>query len=415
MSWYTRFDWITFLSWLLLSLIGLVAIYSATQGPLHQGTPIEGNFHRQILHLALGLGIIIGMMLLAPRFFIQLSYLLYGLCLIIAVLTIFFGIEVGGERNWLNVLGFRLQISEFMKVATILALASYLTTRRNVSARDYKTVATILVMIGLPVFTIFMHGDTGTMLVYLGLVPFVLFWSGLPYGVSLMLVAPAVVAYLTIMNLYAAAASIVLLTGGIFILEKRPGLTVAGFMLMLLMGVAVHFALSEVLEPHQRARVESFTNPSIDPHGAGWNVIQAKTAIASGGLYGKGFMEGTQTQLRFLPEQQTDFIFCVISEEFGLWGALTVLTLFMILLLRLLSNARHHKHPFAQFCLVGAASLFMVHIVVNLGMAMALLPVIGIPLPLISYGGSSFLNFSIMIGLCLNFHFYERDFSIYAS
>lgn len=415
MSWYTRFDWITFLCWLLLSLIGLVAIYSATQGPLHAGTHIAGNFGRQVIHVALGLAAVVTVMLLAPRTFIQLSYILYAACLFVAILTIFFGIEVGGERNWLDVFGFRLQISEFMKIATILALGSFLTSQRNISAQDYKTVGAILLLVGLPVSTIFMHGDTGTMLIYIGLIPFVLFWSGLAYGVSLMLISPAIIAYLTIMNLYAAAASVVLLTGGIFLLEKRPGLTISGLLLMLMVGLGVHLALTEVLQPHQRARVESFTNPSIDPHGAGWNVIQAKTAIASGGLYGKGFMEGTQTQLRFLPEQQTDFIFCVISEEFGLLGAMTVLVLFLVMLVRLLSNARQHKHPFAQFFIVAVVSLFTIHIMVNLGMAMALLPIIGIPLPLISYGGSSFLSFSIMIGLCLNFHFYERDFSIYAS
>ncbi len=415
MAWYSRFDWLTLFCWFVLSLIGLVAIYSATQGPQHQDTFIAGNFSRQILHVALGLAIIIIMQFIAPRTFIQLAWPLYALCIIIAILTVFYGVEVGGERNWLNIFGFRLQISEFMKLATLLVIASYLTNQRRTGDGMLRHALIIIALIALPVGLITLHGDTGTSLVYLALIPFILFWAGLSYGMSLILVMPAVVAYLTIVNIYAAAASVVFFTGVIFLLEKRPVITLSGLLIGILVVIGVQVALTEVLQPHQRARVEAFTNPAIDPQGAGWNVIQAKTAISSGGLYGKGFMQGTQTQLRFLPEQQTDFIFCVISEEFGLVGGGIVLLLFLILLSRLVFHAGTHKHPFARFCLIGVACLFMIHIIVNLGMATALLPVIGIPLPLISYGGSSFLSFSIMIGLCLNFYFYERDFSIYAS
>jgi len=415
MKWYNRFDWIIFLTWLGLSLIGLVAIYSATQGPMHQDTHIAGSYFRQLIHIGAGLAIIIIMQFIAPRTYVQLAWPLYGLCLLVALLTVFYGIEVGGERNWLNIFGFRLQISEFMKIATIMAVASYLSSQRNVSARDFKTVVVLVAIIALPVVFITLHGDTGTSLVYLALIPFILFWAGLSYGMSLLIVSPAVYAYLTVVNMYAAIASVILITIALFMIEKRPGITISGLLVGIMVVIGVNVALTDVLQPHQRARVEAFVNPSIDPQGAGWNVIQAKTAISSGGIYGKGFMQGTQTQLRFLPEQQTDFIFCVISEEFGLLGAGTLLVLFLILLSRLIFIAANHKHPFAQVCMIGVGSIFIIHIIVNLGMATALLPVIGIPLPLISYGGSSFLSFSIMIGLCLNFHFNERDFSIYAS
>ncbi len=415
MAWYTRYDWLTLLTWLALSLIGLVAIYSATQGPQHQDSYIAGNFNRQVLHVALGLAIIIIMQFIAPRTYIQLAWPVYGLCILIAILTVFYGIEVGGERNWLNVFGFRLQISEFMKLATLLVIASYLTNQRRSGSGIFRHTIIILLLIGLPVGLITLHGDTGTSLVYIALIPFILFWAGLSYGWSFILVMPAIIAYLTVVNLYAAIVAAAICTGVVFLLEKRPAITLTSLLIGVMVIIGVQVALTEVLQPHQRARVEAFTNPAIDPQGAGWNVIQAKTAISSGGLYGKGFMQGTQTQLRFLPEQQTDFIFCVISEEFGLVGAGILLLLFLTMLMRLLHNAGSHKHPFARFCMLGVACLFLVHIIVNLGMATALLPVIGIPLPLISYGGSSFLSFSIMIGICLNFHFYERDFSIYAA
>lgn len=415
MKWYNRFDWVLFLSWLALSIIGLVAIYSATQGPMHRDTAIAGNFDRQVLHLGIGIIIILVMQFLTPQTYMQLSWPGYVLCLIVALLTVFFGIEVGGERNWLNIFGFRLQISEFMKLATVMAIASFLSAQRHYSVEDFKTLAIFLIIIIIPVGFITLHGDTGTSLVYIGIIPFLLFWAGLSFGLSLLMVMPAVLAYLTVVNIVAAAIVAILMCGMIFLVDRRPALTVSGVLLGIAVIIGVQVALTEVLQPHQRARVEAFTNPAIDPQGAGWNVIQAKTAISSGGLYGKGFMQGTQTQLRFLPEQQTDFIFCVISEEFGLVGAGTTLFFFLILLSRLVYIAGTHKHAFARLTIIGIAAIFLVHIIVNLGMATALLPVIGIPLPLISYGGSSFLSFSIMIGLCLNLRFYERSFSIYDS
>ncbi|AXJ01856.1 rod shape determining protein RodA [Cyclonatronum proteinivorum] len=415
MKWYNRFDWLIFFSWLILSLIGLVAIYSATQGPMHRDTFIAGNFDRQVLHVAIGLVIIILMQFLTPQTYVQLSWPVYILCLFIALLTVFFGIEVGGERNWLNVFGFRLQISEFMKLATIMVIAGFLASQRQFSIEEPKTLLVLLVLVALPVGFITLHGDTGTSMVYIGMIPFLLFWAGLSFGLSLLMVMPAVLAYLTVVNIVAAGIVAVMMCGMIFLVDRRPMVTVSGVLLGIAVIIGVQVALTEVLQPHQRARVEAFTNPAVDPQGAGWNVIQAKTAISSGGIYGKGFLQGTQTQLRFLPEQQTDFIFCVISEEFGLIGAGTTLFFFLILLSRMVFIAGSHKHAFARITIIGIASIFLVHIIVNLGMATALLPVIGIPLPLISYGGSSFLSFSIMIGLCLNLRFYERSFSIYDS
>jgi rod shape determining protein RodA len=160
-------------------------------------------------------------------------------------------------------------------------------------------------------------------------------------------------------------------------------------------------------------RILAFLDPSFDPRGAGWNVIQATTAIGSGGLSGKGFMEGTQTQLRFLPEQWTDFIFCVIGEEFGFIGAGIVIVTFVLLLVTLLNSTSSQKYPFAQLVIVGVTGVFFVHFTVNVGMASALLPVIGIPLPFISYGGSAFLTNTIMLAICLNLDLHKRAFSIY--
>jgi len=410
----STFDYILFISWLVLGLIGLIAIYSATQGEMHIDTHLAGNFSRQVIHLLLGLAIILLMLFTTPQTYLNFTWILYGLTLIIAILTIFFGVEISGERNWLNIFGFRLQISEFMKTAVVLAIAAYLNTNRKAHAGELSTIAIIVTILMLPVAFITVMGDTGTSLVYVFLIPFMLFWAGLRFGYTVIMVAPGLLAYFSVVNWVVAIVLAVFIPILVFILEKKPLLTLFAFVISLMVVIGIQVALLEVLQPHQRARVEAFVNPAADPQGSGWNVIQAKTAIGSGGLYGKGFMQGTQTQLRFLPEQQTDFIFCVISEEFGFIGAGFVLFLYLILISRMLFVARTHKHPFAQTVGYGFATIFLVHIIINLGSAMALLPIIGVPLPLLSYGGSSFLNFSIMVGILMNFQMHERDFSIYS-
>ncbi|MCG8374200.1 MAG: rod shape-determining protein RodA, partial [Balneolales bacterium] len=257
------------------------------------------------------------------------------------------------------------------------------------------------------------QNDFGTAIIFLALIPVMLFWSGLPYGVSLFIISPAIILYATVLSWQIGVAAIILLTITIFIIQKRVWLTVASLFTGIFTVLGVQLALTEVLQPHQIARITAFTNPTYDPTGAGWNVIQAKTAIGSGGLTGKGFLEGTQTQLRFLPEQWTDFVFCVIGEEFGFLGAGLVIVLFIFLFTRLLSIAGNHKHPFAQLVTVSVTSVLFVHFFINVGSATALLPVIGIPLPFISYGGSAYLTNTLMLAICLNMDFHKREFSIY--
>ncbi|MEX0928151.1 MAG: rod shape-determining protein RodA, partial [Balneolales bacterium] len=266
----------------------------------------------------------------------------------------------------------------------------------------------------LPAGIIMLQNDTGTALVIVALIPVMLFWSGLPHGISLFMVSPAIIGYFAILNWKWGIITAVLLSIILFFVHRRPGLPLASFVTGMFIVIGIQVALYQVLQPHQQARIEAFINPAVDPQGAGWNVIQAKTAIGSGGMFGKGLMQGTQTQLRFLPEQWTDFIFCVIGEEFGFLGAGTVLLLFVFLLIRLLSNAADHKNPFAQLVLVGVAAIFFIQIFINIGSATGLMPVIGLPLPLLSYGGSSFMAFTFMIAICLNLHLYRRQFSIYS-
>lgn len=256
-----------------------------------------------------------------------------------------------------------------------------------------------------------MQNDTGSALVFLPLIPVMLFLSGLPHGISLLMISPAIIGYTAIIDWRLGIVAVIVISFIIYMLEKKIWLSVSSIVLGSLLILAVDIALYQVLQPHQLLRIQAFVNPFLDPQGAGWNVIQAQTAISSGGIFGKGFLEGTQTQLRFLPEQWTDFIFCVIAEEFGLLGAGAVIIVLMILFLRLLNLAIALKDAFSQLVIVGVVTILFAHTLVNLGSSMGLIPVIGVPLPFLSYGGSSFLINSIMLAICLNLFLRQKDMS----
>ncbi len=415
MKWHKQIDWVLVFCWLALAVVGLISIYSATQGPVSQFLPeyIQRNFGNQLMWIALSIVVVIILQFTSPSTFQQIAILAYLVFLGLAILTVYTGIEVGGGRRWLVIGGFRLQASEFLKIATILVVAQYLTSRRDISAEKLGPAIIAVILIAIPAIVVLMQNDTGTALVILSIIPIMLFWSGLPYGISLYIISPAIIGYATLFNWILGLIAAVLLTIFIFLLQKRPWLTVTSLLTGIIIVVGIEVVMTNVLQPYQQARIQAFVNPELDPQGAGWNVMQAKTAIGSGGLSGKGFMEGTQTQLRFLPEQWTDFIVCVIGEEFGFMGTSLIMFLFTVMLLRLLNNAGDYKHPFGQLVFVGVTGLFLVHILINIGSATGLLPVIGLPLPFLSYGGSSFLANSLMIGICLNLYMYRREFSLF--
>lgn len=411
----STFNWSITVLWVSLVTVGLIAIYSATQGPVAEFLPsyIQINFYKQLIAFGIGIAVFAAVQFISPRTFKEGSYLFYGICLLLMILTLIIGREVNGAKSWLSLGPVNFQASELMKVATILATANYLTSQRNISAENLRHALITIGLLLLPTILVLLQNDTGTALIFLSLIPVILFWSGLPYGISLFIISPAVIGYLCIIGWYWGLLAAVLLTVLIFFIQRRTWLTFTSFVCGILIVIGIQVALYQVLQPHQRARIEAFTNPEFDPRGAGWNVIQAKTAIGSGGIWGKGFMEGTQTQLRFLPEQWTDFIFCVIAEEFGFVGASLVLLLFIGLLLRLLKSAQHHQHPFAQIVMIGVAWIYFIHLFVNVGSASGLLPVIGLPLPFISYGGSALLTNTLMLAICVNLDFHKRQLSIY--
>ncbi len=409
------FNWTIIFIWLSLTLFGLIAIYSATQGPVSEFLPgyIQNSFYKQLGFVVVSVLVMIGVQFVSPRSFIQLTYIFYLFCIVLMVLTLLVGKEINGAKSWFSIGPFGIQSSELMKIATIMAVANYLTSRRNISAENIRYALVSVFIILIPTALVIAQNDFGTAIIFIALIPVMLFWSGLPYGVSLFIISPAIILYLTVLNWQLGVLAGIILTIAIFLIQKTTWLTIASFFTGILTVIGVRLALTEVLLPHQVARIVAFTNPSYDPTGAGWNVIQAKTAIGSGGLSGKGFLEGTQIQLKFLPESYTDFIFCVIGEEFGFIGAGIVVLLFLFLFMKLLGIAGNHKHPFAQLVTVSVTAVYFIHFFINVGSATALLPVIGIPLPFISYGGSAFLSNTLMLAIILNMDFHKREFSIY--
>ncbi len=415
-TWYRNLDYTTLLAWLGLVTIGLVAIYSTTHGPASEFLleSVRRNFERQLMWSGICvLGIVVAL-LLPVRFYQKGAYPIYIFTMLLLVAALLFGREVNGARSWLSVGPVQFQVSELAKVGTVLAVAQLLSARRpNTSNVRYGLLAVGLLLI--PGALIVLQNDTGTALVFFALVPIMLFWSGLPLSIVLLLVSPALAGYLAVVYLPAAVAFAVLFTVGMYWHSKDYRLTALAGLFSAGTAAVASLALTRVLKPHQVARIVSFTNPEAEEFrsGVGFHLVQSKAAIGSGGIFGKGFMEGTQTQGAYIPEQSTDFVFSVIGEEWGFVGAVVLLLFFTIFLIRLVSLGTQVKHPFGSMVAAGAAGIYLIHVFINVGMVTGLLPVIGIPLPFISYGGSALLANTAMMAIALNLHMRRDDFSIY--
>ena len=411
-----RIDPILLSCWLGLVTIGLLAIYSSTYSSEGQvvGQLARFNFVRQATWGGLALVALLVSSVVSSRV-VQLSvWPIYALAILLLILALAVGVEVNGAKSWISLGPIRFQASEVAKFATVLALGRAFAQRRP-GTSPVRFLLGALSLPLLPAVLIVLQNDTGTALVFLGLLPVVLFWSGVPVVYVLLVLSPAITGYLAIVHLPSALtiAALLVIINMWITRERTIGLVtgiVAGTPILL-----ISVALSFILQPYQAARLISFTNPedAAFRDNVGFHLVQSKAAIGSGGFTGKGFMEGTQTQGDYVPEQSTDFIFSVIGEEFGFIGGMLVLFLFALLLIRMLVIGAHIKHSFAMMTSVGVASVYLIHIFINIGMATGILPVIGIPLPFISYGGTALLAHSLMLGLVLNIEAHKDEFSIY--
>lgn len=416
-TWFRKLDWLTAGAWVALVAVSLIAIYSTTHGPaaefLAQST--KQNFNRQLMWVVICTGGIIVALMLPVRFYQRVAYPAYALTTTLLVAALLFGQEVNGARSWLDLGFFQLQVSEVAKVGTVMAVAKLLASQPANEENHVRYALGAVGLLLLPAALIVLQNDMGTALVFFGLMPIMLFWSGLPLATVFLMVAPAIAGYFAIVYMPVALGFALLFTAGIWWVTRTRYMAVLAAVFTGGVAVAVNLALTKVLQPYQAARVLSFTNPDAEQFrsGVGFHLVQSKAAIGSGGLWGKGFMQGTQTQGAYIPEQSTDFIFSVIGEEFGFVGALVLLFLFAVLLIRLVQLGARVKHPFGSMVAAGATGVYLIHIFINMGMTTGLLPVIGIPLPFVSYGGSALLANTAMLAIVLNLYMRRDDFSIY--
>ncbi|MEK6477749.1 rod shape-determining protein RodA [Catalinimonas sp. 4WD22] len=398
-----RIDWGVILLYFLLVGLGWLNIFAVVydaQNPDLSIFDMDINSGRQLIWIATAAVIIFVIMLTDFRFYDSFAYFIYGGMILILTFVLLFGTEVAGSKSWFSIGSFRLQPSEFAKFATALAVAKFISSD-NKTFNNLRPQLTLFVIIGLPAVLIMLQGDTGTAMVFSAFL--VAFYregfSPVLLGIG---IAAAILFILTLFvpQLYLMIAVIV--TAFLLIgvnARKTRRIMVIAVSAVAIMGVifSVDFIVSDVLKPHQQNRIKALINPEADPLGYGWNVTQSKIAIGSGGMWGKGFLEGTQTKFDFVPEQSTDFIFCTIGEEHGWFGSLLLIVLFSLLLIKVTAIAERQKATFARVYGYSVAGILFFHFAVNIGMTIGLFPVIGIPLPFFSYGGSSLWAFTILL------------------
>lgn len=387
---------------------GLLMLYSA--GRTDVPTIVSTIWLRQLIWLALGIVCAALVFRLSPRLLEWATPYVYGVAVFVLFLTLLFGTGAGtaaGTHSWISINGVRLgQPAELAKLAVILMLARWLAERREppASLRDLAFPGLITLA---PFLLVLLQPDLGSAIVFVAILFSMLYWAGTRPALLLLLGSP-VIGLVLAFSTAVWGAWIVLLFG--LVLWVRPyiweGLAVV--LANVAMGV-IALPFWRHLAPYQQNRLLAFLNPEADPRATGWHIIQSKVAIGSGGWFGKGFTHGTQKRLAFLPAQHTDFIFPVVGEELGFAGVSVALALFALLLFVLLRVARRATDPFSSFCVFGIAGMLFAHIVENVGMAVNLMPVTGIPLPFFSYGGSFLLTCALAIGVSLRVAWESRS------
>ena len=388
-------------------LLGWINIYAAVYDETVRQSifDLSLNSGRQLLFIFACVVIIVGIIIIDMRFYEAFAYIAFALILVMLLLVPIIGKEVGGNKAWLGIGSFGVQPSEFAKFITALAVAKFIGTV-GFRMDNIRNQFLLFVMISLPMVLILLQKDTGTALVFTAFI-FVFFREGMSPFLMIVGICAAAIFILTLLvpNQLYLHGSIILVLALLIGLGKKKfkRITVLAIGALIVMGVieSVDYVITDILKPHQQNRIKALVNPDADPLGYGWNVTQSKIAIGSGGPFGKGFLKGTQTKFDFVPAQSTDFIFCTIGEEHGWLGSLVVIVLFVALLLRIVFIAERQKSRFARAYGYGVVSIFFFHFAINIGMTIGLFPVIGIPLPFFSYGGSALWGFTILLFILL--------------
>ena len=407
---FDKVDWWTVLMYAVLVIIGWLNIYAALYNEKYDLMDFSQKYGRQLIWISIAFLIAIFILFLNWKFFEGFAYAIYALSLMSLIGVLLFGIEVNGAKSWFDFGFMRIQPSEFAKVACCLALAKFL-SRLNMSLEKTKNKIIAAVLVLLPVIFIILQNDTGSAIVYSTFI-LVLYRFGLP---AALLIIGIITTILFVTSIIVSKIVLIVILSFIaiffFIISSRKlrELIIISSLLAISIGFiySIDYTFEHILEPHHVTRIKVLLGQESDPHGSGYNVNQSMIAIGSGGFSGKGFLNGTQTKFNFVPEQSTDFIFCTIGEEWGFIGSTFLLLLYLAFLFRLLYLAERQRSIFSKVFGYGVVSIFFFHIAINIAMTIGLAPVIGIPLPFISYGGSSLWSFTILIFIFLNLDSYR--------
>ena len=389
------FDWNTLITVFMLTAIGLISIYSATFA-----SGMNAYFYKQLSYAGIGFAVLAITIFIPERLLRVGAPFFYASTIFLLLLVLVIGHVVYGTKGWLVVGGFSLQPSEIAKLGA-LALIAMQVSRPGANVQSIRDLATLFAILILPIYLIHLEPDDGSATVLMAMTLGVLAWAGFDLFILFMVVGlPSFI----LISLFGTLYYIIgLILFSIITLLFRRGIIKS--ILVIAIFAAVGYGgqiVVEKLQPHQKARIEVFLDPSKDPKGKGYNVIQSMMAVGSGGITGKGFLEGTQTQLRYIPKQWTDFIFCVPTEEFGFIGGSLVILLLINLVYRGIKIASEIRSPFMSTICVGVSTIFLYHTFINVGFAIGLMPVMGIPLPFLSAGGSSLIVNLFMAGLLIN-------------
>ena len=400
-----KFDFGLFLPAILLFGFGLLAIYSSTVN----NSLAQENFQKQVVWGIVSFIIFFITYSLPTNIFKSLAVPAYIVSLLLLIAVLGMGRQISGSKSWIVLGSIGFQPSELAKIATIMAIAAFL-SRTSSNIDSFKDILFTLAIGFTPVMLILLEPDMGTSIVFMGVILVMFFWKGISSFSLFVVLSPAFVAIASIFGTVYFIIAMILVIALLVTFKRNLFFSASIFAIGLASGFFADYVY-HALSPHQQRRIQSFLDPNADPLGSGYNTIQAKVAIGSGGLTGKGFLAGNQTQLQFIPEQWTDFAFCVIGEEFGFIGSIIVISIFLILFLRILKLTFNTKDEFLSLVSIGILSVYLIHFIINLGMVVGILPVIGIPLPFISYGGSSLLVNLFMLGILANLYRTRKNYT----
>ena len=449
-------DWVIVILYLALVFMGWINIYSAVYDDTHQSIlDVSCQYGKQLIWIGAAVVVIIVVLLIDSKFYSTFAYIMYAIGCLLLLSVLLFGREVNGAKSWFEIGTFRMQPVEFAKIAVCLAMARLMSSE-NFSFKVVRNYLYVGIILGIPMIMILLQNDTGSALVFCTFI-FVMFREGMN---RVLFISAFALIFLFIFALLVETSLLMLIVGLICVIgltmlcgrnkytrivlysavgfsvlsivlcmispemdEKSINFAMIGygamsllmlimlfiskmkpmlFAIILMIGMggfvySVDYIFNNVLQAHQQSRIMDLLGKNDDVLGTGYNVHQSKIAIGSGGMLGKGFLHGTQTKYKFVPEQSTDFIFCTIGEEWGMLGITVILVLFGSLIIRIINKAERQRSTFSRIYGYGVASILFFHVAINIGMTIGLAPVVGIPLPFFSYGGSSLWAFTILL------------------